>query len=69
MKTFLLTILIIHFIFILGELYVNHKCKTKGKINRKRFVALNFVPIVGPIICIFVLVFVYLEQKEFGNLK
>lgn len=66
-KALLWFMLILHVILIVVELYLYHSTKSKGKMVMRRFVLLQFVPILGPLLTIFVILFVYYESKEFSE--
>lgn len=66
-KALLWFILILHVLLIVVELYLYYSTKSKGKMVMRRFVLLQLVPILGPLLTIFVILFVYYESKEFSE--
>lgn len=66
-KALLWFILILHVLLIVVELYLYYSTKSNGKVVMRRFLLLQLIPILGPLMSIFVILFVYYEGKEFSE--
>lgn len=67
LKALLWFILILHVLLIVVELYLYHSTKSNGKVVMRRFLLLQLIPVLGPLMSIFVILFVYYEGKEFSE--